>query len=147
MVWPNPLMRMLPWLRALLLVLPPLVCAAPARSEVSVEGTPAALRVKAEQASLLEVLGALEARLGVRHSALIALDDVKFGGTYSGTLEDVLRRLLAGLNYVIKTQEAEIEVVIVGRPGDAPPAFVDKPPPPAANANPAAQWRAPRRQP
>jgi hypothetical protein len=147
MVWPNPLTRMLPWLRALLLVLPPLVCAAPARSEVSVEGTAAALRVKAEQAPLSEVLGALETRLGVRHSALIALDGVTVGGTYSGTLEDVLRRLLAGFNYVIKTQEAAVEVVIVGRPGNAPQPFVDKPRPPPANANPAAQWRAPRRQP
>jgi hypothetical protein len=114
---------------------------------VSVEGTAAALRVKAQQASLTEVLGALEARLGVRHSALIALDDVTVGGTYSGTLEDVLRRLLAGFNYVIKTQEAMVEVVIVGRPGDAPQPSVDKPPAPPANANPAAQWRAPRRQP
>ena len=146
MIWPNPLTRVPPWLRALLLMLPLLVCAAPARSEVSVEGTAAALRIKAEQATLSEVLGALETRLGVRHSALIALDDVKVGGTYSGTLEDVLRRLLAGLNYVIKTQEEVVEVVIVGRPGDAPAPFVDKPPPPA-NANPAAQWRAPRRQP
>lgn len=147
MVWPNTSSRVLPWLRALVLAVPALVCgAAAARCEVSVEGTASALRIKADQAPLSEVLGALEARLGVRHSALIALDDVTVGGTYSGTLEDVLRRLLSGLNYVIEIKQEAVEIVIVSRPGGTPPPFVDRPPA-AANANPSAQWRAPRRQP
>ena len=146
MIWPNRLPWPLRWLRALVLVLPPLACCA-AAAEVSVKGTAAALRVEAQQAPLSEVLSALEASLGVRHSSLVALDDVTVGGTYSGTLEDVLRRLLAGLNYVIATREEAIEVVIVGRSGEAPPPFVDKPPASPPNANPAAQWRTPRRQP
>jgi hypothetical protein len=148
MVWPYPLLWVLTWLRALVVAAPALVCcAATARCEVSVEGTVAALRIKAEQAPLAEVLSALEARLGVRHSALIALDDVTVAGTYSGTLEDVLTRLLSGLNYVIETRQEAIEIVIVSRPGAMPPPFIDKPPPAPANANPAAQWRAPKRQP
>ena len=147
MTWRNRLAGPPHWRCALLLALAAVVSwSAPVRCEVRVEGTAAALRVEARQARLAEVLGALETSLGIRHSSLIALDEVTVGGTYSGTLEDVLRRLLAGLNYVIKTEEEAIEVVIVGRPGDAPAPFVDKPPSPA-NANPAAQWRAPRRQP
>lgn len=146
MISPNrlPLSRRL---RALVLALPPLACCAgAAHCEVSVKGTAAALRVEAQEASLSEVMDAIERSLGVRHSALIALDNLPVRGSYSGTLEDVLRRLLAGLNYIITTREGAIEVVIVSRPGDPPPPFVDKPPP-AAHANPAAQWRAPRRQP
>ncbi len=136
------------WLPALVLVLLALACSPDAaRAEVSVEGTAAALRVEAQQAPLTEVLEAIERSLGVRHSALIALDGLTVGGTYKGTLEDVLRRLLAGLNYMIATREGAIEVVILSRPSDPPPPFVDKPPPAPANANPAAQWRAPRRQP
>jgi hypothetical protein len=134
-------------LRALLVALPALACCVgAAHCEVSVKGTAAALRVEAQQASLSEVMDAIERGLGVRHSSLIALDDLTVGGTFSGTLEDVLRRLLVGLNYMITTRDGAIEVVIVSRPGDPPPPFIDKPPP-AANANPAAQWRAPRRQP
>ena len=146
MIWPNRLSRSLRCLRALVLVLPPLACCA-AATEVSVKGTAAALRVEAQQAPLTKVLAALGESLGVRHSSLIALDDVTVGGTYSGTLEDVLRRLLNGLNYVITTREEAIEIVIVGRPGEPPPPFVGKPPASPPNANPAAQWRAPKRQP
>jgi hypothetical protein len=112
-----------------------------------VHGTVAALLVKAEQASLAEVLGALQTSLGVRHRSQIALDDVRIGGTYSGTLEDVLRRVLAGLNYIIKTREDAIDIIIVGRPGTAPQPLLDTPPPLPTNVNPAAQWRAATRKP
>jgi hypothetical protein len=146
MIWPNPLIAVLPRLPALLLVLLPLVCcAAPAQAGVSVEGTAAALRVTAEQAPLSEVMDAIERSLGVRHSSLIALDDRAFGGTYSGTLEDVLRRLLVGLSYMITTRDGAIEVVILGRAGAIPSPSMEKAPPLPPNANPATQWR-PRRQ-
>jgi hypothetical protein len=105
-----------------------------------VHGTTAALRVETQQASLAEVLSALEESLPVRHDTLIALDTVTVGGTYSGTLEDVLRRLLAGVNYVIRIRKEAVEIMIVGWPGEPPPPVKAAPVAPV-NTNPAAQWR------
>ncbi len=133
--------RLLRCLQASAIVLAAIVaCSASARCEVSVQGTVAAVRVDAQQARLPEVLSALSTTLGVRYDSLIALDEVIVAGTYSGTLEDVLMRVLTGLNYVIKTGDGAVEVIIVGRPGQ-PPAPITREPPLPANTNPAAQWR------
>jgi hypothetical protein len=118
-------------------------CSAAARCEVSVQGTAAAVRVDAREAPLSEVLGALEASFKVRHDSLIALDAITIAGAYSGTLEEVLRRLLTGLNYLLKTEGDMVEVIIVGRPGHAPAPYISREPATPANSNPAAQWRSP----
>lgn len=120
-------------------------CPIPAYCEVSVRGTVAAVRLEAERAPLPEVLGALGASLGLRYDAFIAIDDAVVAGTYSGTLQEVLGRVLAGFNYLIKTQAGSVEVIIVGRPGDPPPPIAAEPSP-ATNTNPAAQWRRPASQ-
>jgi hypothetical protein len=99
------------------------------------------MRVEAQRASLAEILSALEARFQVRHATSVALDKVAVGGVYSGTLEDVLKRLLAGVNYVIRMREGgAVEITIVGWPGDPPPPVTAAPASPQ-NTNPAAQWR------
>ena len=118
-------------------------CPVAGRCEVSVQGTAAAVRVDAREAPLSEVLGVLEANFKVRHDSLIALDAITIAGTYSGTLEEVLRRLLTGLNYLLKTEGDIVEVIIVGRPGHPPAPYMSREPAPPANANPAAQWRSP----
>jgi hypothetical protein len=87
------------------------------------------------------VLSALGTNLKVRHDALISLDGVIISGTYSGALDEVLRRVLTGLNYVIKTEDGTVEVFIVGRSGDAPTAVAITPPALPTNTNPAVQWR------
>jgi hypothetical protein len=123
-------------------VLPALVFwLAAARCEVRVQGTAQAVRVDARQAPLPEVLSALGTSLGVRHKSLIAVDEVVIGGSYSGTLEDVLRRLLKDVNYVIRTQQDAVEILIVGRPGDPPAPVMNKEPALPKNTNPATQWR------
>ena len=94
--------------------------AASARCDVSVKGTIVAARIDASQATLSEVLRALETNFKIRHDAVIAVDDVIISGSYSGALEDVLRQMLCDLNYVIKTQDGTFEVIIVGRSGNAP---------------------------
>jgi hypothetical protein len=139
---PDRLLRLPRLLAATVVVLPALVSwSAATRCEVSVQGTAQALRVDAQQAPLPEVLNALNTSLGVRHKSLIAVDEVIIGGSYSGTLEDVLWRLLKDLNYVIKTEEDAVEILIVGRPGDPPTPVTKEEPPLPANTNPAAQWR------
>jgi hypothetical protein len=108
---------------------------------VSVQGTATAVRIDVQQAPLSDVLKALGTNFKVRHDSLIALDEVIIGGTYSGALEEVLRRLLAGLNYVIKTREGTVEVIVIGRPGNLPAAIGNAAPAVPMNTNPAAQWR------
>ena len=117
-------------LRALVIVLLALFsCLTSARCEVSVSGTVVAARIDAQQAPLPEVLRALGSNFKVRYDTFIAIDDVTISGTYSGALKEVLRRILSGLNYVIKTQEGMVEVIIVGRLSNIPPA------PPASHAS------------
>jgi hypothetical protein len=142
--------RLPPWLRSLqasgITLCALISCTAPAHSEVSVYGTVRAMRIEAQQAPLPEVLSALGASLGVRYSSLIELDEVIVAGTYSGTLEDVLRRMLKGLNYVIRTRDEAVEISIVGRPDLTHPPASSREPAPATNTNPAAQWRKPAAQ-
>jgi hypothetical protein len=126
--------------RATTLLLALIACAPYARAEVRIQGDVTAVQVIANQAQVSEVLNALGKRFNVRYDALSSLDGV-INGKYSGPLEQVLLRVLIGFNYVIKTREGAIEVIVVGRPGDTPVAVPAAAPAPAANTNPAAQWR------
>jgi hypothetical protein len=141
-IGPDRLLRLPRWLRALAIALFALMsCSASAHCEVSVQGTADAVRVETRQAPLSVVLRALGTNFKVRHDALISLDGVIISGTYSGALDEVLRRVLTGLNYVIKTEDGTVEVFIVGRSGDAPTAVAITPPALPTNTNPAVQWR------
>jgi hypothetical protein len=95
-------------------------CLPSARCEVSVKGTVAAARIDAQHAPLSEVLRALEKNFKVRYDTFISIDEVTISRSYSGALEEVLRGMLSGLNYVIKTREGTVEVLIVGRSSEAP---------------------------
>jgi hypothetical protein len=106
---------------------------ASARCEVSVSGTAEAVRIEAKQAPLSEVLRALGTNFKVRHDTFITVEEMIISGTYSGALEDVLRQMLSGLNYVIKTHAGTLEIIIVGRSSNThpePPASHTSPGPP-----------------
>ncbi len=83
---------------------------------VGVKGDAKALELDVHQARLADVLTAL-ARLKIRYRSPMVLDEV-IDGTYAGPLGHVLSRLLAGYNYAIKQGDAEIDVIIVSRPGE-----------------------------
>jgi hypothetical protein len=68
------------------------------------------------QARLADVLTAL-ARFNIRYRSPVVLNKV-IDGTYGGPLGHVLSRLLAGYNYAIKQDDAEIDVIIVSRYGE-----------------------------
>ena len=147
MTGPNIVARLALLLRATSIAALALVsCPVAGRCEVSVQGTAMSVRVEARDAPLSQVLYALEANFKVRHDSLIALDSLTIAGTYSGTLEDVLRRLLTGLNYLLKTEGEMVEVIIIGRPGNPPAPYINREPVSPANTNPAAQWRGPTKQ-
>jgi hypothetical protein len=110
----------------------------PARAEVRVEGTPAAVRVTTSQDAISDVLAAFAVTFNVRYRTSVPLDAAA-SPTYSGSFGQVVSRLLNGYNYVIKADQEATEIVVLGRRGAAamPPAA----PKPAPAKSVASQWR------
>ena len=105
--------------------LPTIACA-----EVHVEGSPAAVRVSTSRDRVSDVLSALAATFNVQYRTAIPLDGAA-DATYSGSLRQVISRLLDGYNYMIKTDDSKTtEVIVFGRRGEVvtpPKAPTDKP--------------------
>ncbi len=102
-----------------------------AHADVRVNGVAGALQVDASQSNVGEVLSALEAAFRLRVRASVALDR-HVGGRFTGSLAQVLPRLLDGYNYFIRVREAEIEVHILGLPGNHAGTLGPRRPPPTA---------------
>lgn len=109
-----------------------------ARAEVHVEGSPAAVHVTTSQDAVSDVLSAIAAAFNVRYRTAIPLDATA-NVTYSGSVGQVISRLLDGYNYVVKTDQTSTEIVIFGWNGQA----ASPPPAPKAPAPKGvlSQWR------
>jgi hypothetical protein len=107
-----------------------------ARAGVRVEGTPAAVRVTADQAAISDVLAAVTGNFNARYRSAIPLD-APAGPAYAGSLAHVIGRLLDGYNYVVKRDGQATEIVVFGRHGEVAI------PPPAPSAPPGilSRWR------
>src|SRR5215471_11437692 len=109
-------------------------CSVPAiaTAEVHVEGTPAAVRITTNQDTIANVLSALSATFNIplRTGVLIG---AAADATYSGSLRQVVSRLLDGYNYVIKADDSKTtEIIVLGRRGEVtipPRSDVAAPPP------------------
>jgi len=89
------------------------------RAAVSVDGDSAFVHLEASNASISEILSALETAFHIRHRTSVPLDRA-ISGTYRGPLRRVLSRVLDGFNYyVASTAEGTVEITVVGRPGAA----------------------------
>lgn len=108
------------------------VCSLPtiAPAEVHVEGSPPAVRVTTSRDTISGVLSALAVTFKVRYRTSIPLNATA-DGTYSGSLRQVISRLLDGYNYVVKTDDSKtVEIVVLSKRGEAaspPTAPADKP--------------------
>jgi len=87
-----------------------------ARAGVLVEGTPAAIRVTSDQATIAEVLSAFTEKFNAKYRTAIALD-APAGPAYAGSSAQVISRLLDGYNYVVK-RGPTTEIVVFGRRGE-----------------------------
>jgi len=88
-------------------------------AQVSVSGTPNAVRVETRQASIDEVLNALHNSFKLQYSATGAVGRV-ISGTFSGSLSSVVARILDGQNYVVMHGPADtLQVWIVNTNGAA----------------------------
>ena len=91
-----------------------IVTAATVHADVRVSGDIGAVQLDASRSNVAEVLSALESAFRLRVNASIVLDK-SIGGTYSGSLAEVLPRILQGYNYVIRSEPTEIEVTIMAQ--------------------------------
>jgi hypothetical protein len=88
----------------------------PAYAEVRVTGRIDSVTVEARDASVHEALAALSATFGLRVHNSAALDQ-PVSGTYRGSLQQVVARLLAGRDYVATYSAGNAEIRIFG-PGN-----------------------------
>ena len=105
--------------RCLLVAVSALACgtATDASAEVRVEGNLSALRVSTSGDALSDVLSAFGTRLPVKYRTAVPLN-AEVNGAYSGSLSQVISRLLDGYNYVIKNDHELTEIIILGKNGE-----------------------------
>ena len=93
----------------------------PAAAASEVEGQADTVKLRAENASIREVLDALSAKFKVSYKVPSNLIR-NLTGEYSGTLNQVLARLLDGNDYIVETSEDGVKIVVLGASGGhAPP--------------------------
>ena len=81
-----------------------------------VEGQADAVKLRAENASIREVLDALSTKFKLSYKVPPNLIR-NMTGEYSGTLNQVLARVLDGNDYVVETSEAGVKIVVLGASG------------------------------
>jgi hypothetical protein len=91
-----------------------LIIAPPAYAEIRVTGTADSIRIVAERAPLETVLSAVSASYQFRYRSSVPLDEI-ISGTYSGSPETVVSRLVASYNYFIKRHGLAFEVFVLSR--------------------------------
>jgi hypothetical protein len=84
-----------------------------ARAETQVRGTPQAVVVEAQNASVEEILIALTDAFKVQFRSAANLDR-RLTGTYEGTLQQAVSRILKGYDFVVKSGQAGLEITLLG---------------------------------
>ena len=102
------------------------LAASPGQAETILAGERDALIVTTRGAAHDEVLGALAKRFDLRYRATAPLKQ-QLNGTYACPLQRCLAQILAGHDYIIRSDAGRIEVIVLGAAG-API------PPPASGA-------------
>jgi LTXXQ motif family protein len=83
-------------------------------AKIEADGQSDALRLTAEDVSINEVLAALSTKFNLTYSSELPLDRT-VAGTYSGTLQQVIRCILDGYDYVINVSAERFELKILSR--------------------------------
>ncbi len=113
---------------------------AAARAEVHISGNAAAMRVSTGQDTIADVLSALGVAFKVHYSTAVPLRAAA-GPTYSGSVRQVIARLLDGYNYLLKVDQESIDVMVLGVSNQA--AMPSPTPTPKASVSPdvVSRWR------
>jgi hypothetical protein len=83
------------------------------RADTQVRGTPKAVVVEAQNASVKEILIALADAFEVQFKSSSNLDK-RLTGTYEGTLQQAVSRILKGYDFVVKSGAAGLEITLLG---------------------------------
>jgi hypothetical protein len=83
-----------------------------AHAQVQVGGQPEAVHVEARDATLREVLDALQAKFNLRYRSSDVLD-TRLTGTFNGPLRRVAARILDGYDFAMKITPQDIDVLIL----------------------------------
>lgn len=86
------------------------------RAEARISGEPDGVRVEARDASVDEVMAGLVASFDLRYRSPAPLTR-RVTGTYEGSLQHVVARLLDGYNFVMKTGSEGVEAWVYGAVG------------------------------
>jgi hypothetical protein len=112
-----------------------------ALADAQVRGSPDAVTIEARNTSVEEILKALSAfDVHYRSSANLQM---QISGNYEGSLDRVMKRVLDGYSYFVKTTDGRIDVIVLDAPrsapsiGASPPFRVVAPPADAAQPAPA----------
>lgn len=92
-----------------------LICGAlaTAHAEVRIEGNAVAVRVSTSHDTIADVLSALGAAFKVRYRTAVPLTAIA-GPIYSGSVRQVIARLLDSYNYIVKVDQETTEVIVLG---------------------------------
>jgi hypothetical protein len=82
-------------------------------AKVRIEGNAAAVRVSTSQDTIADVLSALGAAFKVRYRTAVPLSATA-GSTYSGSVRQIIARLLDSYNYIVKIDQETTEVIVLG---------------------------------
>src|SRR5690348_10441262 len=113
-----------------------------ASAATQIDGAADGLRVNARDATIIEILDALKSRFKLTYQAR-AYDRQPLTGIYSGTLRAALGQILEGNNYVLKSSDEGLEVVIFGASGQISTGAAGSTPSGAPNPNPSLSGSAP----
>jgi hypothetical protein len=87
-----------------------------AHAGVLVSGTPGAVSLEVEKATIGDVLAALSKAFDLRYRSSVVLDK-QLSGKYQGSLKQVLGLVLQDHTYVVKVDDAKLELTVLGRGG------------------------------
>jgi hypothetical protein len=99
-----------------------------ARAEVHISGSRDAVTVQAKNASLEDIIVAVNSTLNVKISVAPAIN-IPITGTYSGTLRRVFARMLAEHDFILNSSGDRLTIIVSTQAGPGPvqgaPATID----------------------
>ena len=87
-----------------------------ASAEVKIEGRPDAIHLEVRDASLHDVLAALQERFNLRYRMVDALE-AQMTGVFDGPLRRVVARLLSGHDYAMQVTADGVDVLVLTSQG------------------------------
>jgi len=90
-----------------------------ALADAQVRGSPEAVTIEARNTSVEEILKALSGTFDVHYRSSANLQ-MPVSGNYEGSLQRVMKRILDGYSYFLKTGDGRIDVTVLDAPRTAP---------------------------